>query len=400
MGRAAEAAEIAALRAALEAVEDPMLFERLGDLGTLKSIVPGRDGALEVTVAVPLPGYPYAPELERRIAEVLATSDGEPWRTERGQHSVRLALDVMDDPARSSLALRLRELEKDPAAAGDVGSSSKPGAAPAGTRPSPLGSRRSGTRIIAVASGKGGVGKSSVTVNLAVALAASGHSTALLDADIYGFSVPRMLGVEHPPVVVEKVILPPVANGVRCISMGFFVEEDAAVAWRGPMLHKALEQFLVDVHWGRPELLVVDMPPGTGDVALSVAQQLPSAELIVVTTPQPAAQRVAQRAGALARQLRLPIRGVVENMSYFDAPDGSRYEIFGAGGGELLATSLGVPLLCRIPLVEAVRAGADDGRPAAVADPGGPVATAFEELAARIVEMGPARVYRSELSVS
>ena len=254
--------------------------------------------------------------------------------------------------------------------------------------------------MLGIASGKGGVGKSSVTVNLAVTLARRGLAVGLLDADIYGFSAPRMLQVGYPPLVLGHAIVPPVAHGVRCISMGFFVDEEKAVAWRGPMLHKALEQFLVDVHWGELEFLVVDMPPGTGDVALSVGQQLPSAELYVVTTPQLGAARVAMRAGALARQLRHPLRGVIENMSWFTAPDGSRHELFGSGGGAHLAEGLDAPLLAQIPLVPGLGEGSEDGVPAVIADPDGEVARTFAALADRIVSSGPSRVYRPELSIT
>jgi ATP-binding protein involved in chromosome partitioning len=253
--------------------------------------------------------------------------------------------------------------------------------------------------VLAIASGKGGVGKSSVTVNLAVALARAGHSVGLLDADVYGFSVPSMLGVTEAPTMLGQLLVPPVVFGVRCMSLGFFVEEDQAVIWRGPMLHKALEQFLVDVHWGAPEFLLIDLPPGTGDVSLSIAQFVPGAEVFVVTTPQPAAQRVAQRAAVMARQLRLPLRGVIENMSFFVGDDGRRYELFGAGGGQQLADDLGVGLLAQIPFVPALRAGGDSGVPIVVSQPDGEVATGFTVLAAKIAGLGPARVYRSELSV-
>ena len=266
-------------------------------------------------------------------------------------------------------------------------------------RSNPFAERASTTRVLAIASGKGGVGKSSVTVNLAVTLARNGHSVGVLDADVYGFSVPKMLGVEATPTMEGELLVPPVAWGVRCMSMGFFVPDDQAVIWRGPMLHKALEQFLVDVDWGSPEFLLIDLPPGTGDVSMSIAQFVPRAELFVVTTPQPAAERVAQRAGILARQLRLPIRGVVENMSWFIGDDGQRYELFGSGGGRQLADELGVALLAEIPLVPALREGGDTGRPIVESDPGGDVAVRFQALARRIVELGPARVYRSELSV-
>ena len=243
------------------------------------------------------------------------------------------------------------------------------------------------------------MGKSTVTVNLAVARARPGASVAILDADVYGFSVPSMLGIDRPPVLLGDLLVPPVAHGVRCISMGFFVDDDQAVMWRGPMLHKALEQFLVDVHWGKPDFLMLDLPPGTGDVAMSIAQFVPRAEVLVVTTPQVAAERVAQRAAVLARQLRLPVRGVVENQSWFTGDDGKRYELFGHGGGETLAKSLGVALLGQIPFLTTLRQAGDSGVPVAVSDPEGEAGRAFASLAERVVALGPGRVYRSELSI-
>ncbi|MGH9207045.1 MAG: Mrp/NBP35 family ATP-binding protein, partial [Acidimicrobiales bacterium] len=238
-----------------------------------------------------------------------------------------------------------------------------------------------------------------VTVNLAVALARRGRDVAVLDADVYGFSLPGMLGIDHDPLVIEDLLIPPVAHGVSCISIGFFVEEDQPVIWRGPMLHKALEQFLVDVHWGEPDYLVVDMPPGTGDVALSMAEYLPRSEVLVVTTPQSAAQEVAQRSAFAARRLKLPVRGVVENMSWFVGDDAKRYEIFGSGGGSALAAHLDVPLLAQIPLVPALRTGGDSGLPITVAEPESEAARVFGGLAQQIEEMGPARIYRKELTV-
>jgi ATP-binding protein involved in chromosome partitioning len=239
-----------------------------------------------------------------------------------------------------------------------------------------------------------------VSVNLAVALAAQGHEVGLLDADVYGYSVPMMLGVTHEPVAIDQLLVPPVVHGVRCLSMGFFVPDEQPVIWRGPMLHKALEQFLVDAYWGEPDYLLIDMPPGTGDVALSLGQYLPRTEIVVVTTPQAAAQRVAQRAAFAAKRLKLPVRGVIENMSWFTGDDGTRYELFGAGGGQVLAESLEVPLLGRIPLVPAVREGCDQGVPVRVADPSGEAAEAFDSLAEAVAKLGPARIYRSELTVS
>ena len=257
------------------------------------------------------------------------------------------------------------------------------------------------TRVLLVASGKGGVGKSSITANLSVALADRGRDVAVVDADVWGFSIPRMLGVQHPPVVIDEMLVPPEANGVRCISMGFFAAEDQPVIWRGPMLHKALEQFLTDVFWDEPDFLVVDLPPGTGDISISLAQFLPRAEVLVVTTPQPAAQRVAQRAAFMAQKVNLEIKGVIENMSWFTGDDGKRYELFGAGGGEELATRLGVPLIGQVPLVPELRAGADSGSPIVASDPDGEAARVFARMAETIdVELAPRRIYRSELRIS
>jgi ATP-binding protein involved in chromosome partitioning len=266
-------------------------------------------------------------------------------------------------------------------------------------RPNPFMAASSPTRVIGVSSGKGGVGKSSVTVNLAVALAQAGHSVGLLDADVYGFSVPGMLGVAGEPTMVDGRVVPPVAFGVRTISMGFFVEDEQPVIWRGPMLHKALEQFLVDVDWGAPDFLLVDMPPGTGDVALSMAEYLPASEIYVVTTPQPAAKRVAQRTAYMARKLNLPLRGVIENMSWFSAPDGSRHAIFGTGGGAQLAEELGVPLLGQVPLLPALREGGDTGSPIVVSGPSSEAAEAFRSIASAIVALGKARIFRDELRI-
>ena len=266
-------------------------------------------------------------------------------------------------------------------------------------RANPFASGASSARVIGVSSGKGGVGKSSVTVNLAVALVAQGYKVGVLDADVYGFSVPAMLGVHGTPVVNDSGVTPPQAFGLKVMSMGFFVGDDQPVIWRGPMLHKALEQFLVDVDWGDIDFLMVDMPPGTGDVALSMSQYLPSSEVYVVTTPQPAARRVAQRSAYMARKLNLPLRGVIENMSWFSAPDGARYEVFGRGGGAQLAEELGVPLLGQIPLVAAVREGGDEGRPVVVADAASEAAVAFAQVAERIVGLGRTRVFRQELRV-
>ena len=257
------------------------------------------------------------------------------------------------------------------------------------------------TRVIAVASGKGGVGKSSVTTNLAVALARMGKDVAAIDADVWGFSMPRMLGIENGPELTEdNLMIPPSGHGVRLLSMGFFVPEDQAVIWRGPMLHKALEQFLTDVAWNEPDYLIIDMPPGTGDVSLSMSQFLPRAEVVIVTTPQPAAQSVAQRAAAMAEKVELDIIGVIENMSWFRGDDGVAYEIFGSGGGEALAERVGVPLLGRVPLVPALREGGDVGTPIVVADPDSEAAQEFVKIAEQIDAVAPRRIYKSELKIS
>jgi ATP-binding protein involved in chromosome partitioning len=382
------AEEVEAVERAVREVVDPRLGHRIGELDLLRS-VRRRRGRTEVVVAVLAEGLESTRLLVRRLEEAVAATGAPPAE-------VRLV--ELDEEERGELAARLHALGRT-ALSNSAGGAERHGAAGPAPRPNPFAARGSRTRVLAIGSGKGGVGKSSVTVNLAVALARAGRSVALLDADVYGFSVPSMLGVVEPPLVVGDLLVPPVAHGVRCMSMGFFVAEDQAVIWRGPMLHKALEQFLVDVFWGDPEFLVVDMPPGTGDVALSLAQYLPAAELYVVTTPQPAAQRVAQRAAVMARQLKMPLRGVVENMSWFTGHDGTRYELFGSGGGEALADSLGVALLGRIPFVPAVREAGDAGVPVVVAEPEGEAARAFGELASRIASLGRARVYRSELSV-
>jgi ATP-binding protein involved in chromosome partitioning len=257
----------------------------------------------------------------------------------------------------------------------------------------------SATRVVGMTSGKGGVGKSSVTVNVAVALRQLGYDVAVLDADVYGFSIPAMLGIEEEPVVTDGMIIPPAGHGVRCISIGFFLDDARPVMWRGPMLHTALRQFVSDVQWGSPDFLLVDMPPGTGDVAMSMGEYLPHAELYVITTPQPAAQRVAQRSGSFARELRLPLGGVIENMSWFTCDDGKRHEIFGSGGGAALAETLGIPLVGQIPLVTDLRTGGDIGMPIVLSQPASEAASAFLDLAKSVAATRKRRVYSPELKV-
>jgi ATP-binding protein involved in chromosome partitioning len=260
------------------------------------------------------------------------------------------------------------------------------------------------TRVVAVASGKGGVGKSTLTANLAAALAVSGAEVGLVDADVYGYSIPRMLGISRRPVVVDKMIVPPVSHGLKVMSIGFFTEPDAAVVWRGPMLHRALEQFLTDVHWGELDYLLVDMPPGTGDVSISLGQLLPQPDLLLVTTPQPAAQRVAARAAEVAGKTGMRVAAVVENMSSVVCPCcGEVSRPFGSGGGRALADELGVPLLGEVPLDEPLREAADEGTPLVVTDPSRPSAQAIAGLAARLPDvlrpLRPAQRIRKPLAV-
>ena len=306
--------------------------------------------------------------------------------------TVDLSFGVMTDEQRAALRERLHG---DPSAS--AGSQAAHGHAEG--RAIPFADPESTTRVLLIASGKGGVGKSSVTTNLSVALAQRGKDVAVIDADVWGFSIPRMLGVQHPPAVIDSMLVPPTAaGGVRCISMGFFAKEDQPVIWRGPMLHKALEQFLTDVFWDDPDFLLVDLPPGTGDISLSLAQFLPRAEVYVVTTPQPAAQKVAQRAGFMAQKVNLEVKGVIENMSWFTGDDGKRYELFGAGGGDELAEVLGVPMLGQVPLVAELREGSDAGRPIVLSDPAGEAAQAFASIAEQVeVDLAPTRRYRKEL---
>ncbi|MGH9185503.1 MAG: Mrp/NBP35 family ATP-binding protein [Acidimicrobiales bacterium] len=369
---------------ALRPVQDPELHRSIVDLDMVRGI--GIDGgAVHVQVALTIAGCPLRSEITRRVSEAVEPLDG--------VDRVDLDFTVMTDDERAALRQRLHG---DPAAT----AGSQPAHGHAQGRVIPFADPASRTRVLLIASGKGGVGKSSVATNLSVALAERGKSVSVIDADVWGFSIPRMLGVDRPPVVIDEMLLPPEAHGVRCISMGFFAEEDQPVIWRGPMLHKALEQFLTDVYWDDPDFLVIDLPPGTGDIAISLAQFLPRAEVYVVTTPQPAAQKVAQRAAFMAQKVRLEVKGVIENMSWFTADDGTRYELFGAGGGDELAALLDVPVLGRVPLVQALREGGDVGVPIVVLDPDGEAARAFAAIAERVdVELAPTRRWRPELKV-
>jgi ATP-binding protein involved in chromosome partitioning len=393
------AADQSQLEAAVRAVVDPELGLTLGDLGLLRTARTRRRRVM-LEVALPVAAWPSMDELAEQIHRAAEAVPG--------VEEVDLEFAVMTDEERAGLRQRLRagmlgfdaaEATETPevGAAHDHGHAGH-GHAPAAPTPAFLAADAK-TRVIGVSSGKGGVGKSTVTVNLAIALAQAGYSVGLLDADVYGFSVPKMLGTAHDPVILGDIVIPTSAHGVRCLSMGFFVPDDQPVIWRGPMLHKAIQQFLTDAYWGEPDFVLVDMPPGTGDVALTLAEVMPRAEIVVVTTPQRAAQRVAQRSAFAARRLKLSVRGVIENMSWFTGDDGTRYELFGAGGGATLASDLGVPLLGQVPLVNAVRLGGDEGRPVVAVDPQSETAQAFRAIAEKLAALGPARVYRRELTL-
>ena len=389
------AADQSPLEAALHAVRDPELGLTLGDLGLVRS-VRQRRRRVQIEVALPVAAWPGTDELADEIHRAA--------RSVPGVEEVDLEFVVMTDAERARLRQRLRAgmLGDQPEADGEGAEHGHAhaghGHGQAAPMPAFLGPDAA-TRVIGVSSGKGGVGKSTVTVNLAIALAQAGASVGLLDADVYGFSVPKMLGTDHDPMIVGDIVIPTSAHGVKCLSMGYFVPDDQPVIWRGPMLHKAIQQFLTDAYWGEPDFLLVDMPPGTGDVALTLAEVMPRAEIVVVTTPQAAAQRVAQRSAFAARRLKLSVRGVIENMSWFTGDDGTRYDLFGSGGGETLAADLGVPLLGQVPLVSAVRLGGDEGRPVVAVDPDSETAQSFRAIAAKLAALGPARVYRRELTL-
>ena len=365
-------------------VVDPELRRDLHTMGMLRGVSLA-GGTVHAVVALPSEDWPARETLINLIETSITTRDG--------VEAVSVEFLVMDEAEQAAVR---EQLIGDPAASG--GSQEAQGHAEG--RAIPFAEAGNRTRVLLIASGKGGVGKSTVTANLAIALAQQGLRSAVVDADVWGFSIPRMLGVDRPPTVIDQMVVPVEANGVRCISMGFFAREDQPVIWRGPMLHKALEQFLTDVHWDDPDYLLVDLPPGTGDISLSLSQFLPKSELIVVTTPQPAAQKVAQRAAYMAEKVNLSVRAVIENMSWFRGDDGKRYDIFGSGGGEALAEELGVPLLGQIPLLQELREGGDTGRPITVADPDSEAAKVFAEMARLLTEEYlPTRRYNEGLKL-
>ena len=368
MNDMANTPSVEAVRAALATVNDPEIHKPITELGMVAAIDVAPGGVVSVTVLLTVAGCPLKDTITRDVTGAVGKVPG--------VTDVRLTLDVMNEQQRGELQTKLR------------------GGTPA--KEIPFAQPGSLTRVYAVASGKGGVGKSSVTVNLAAAMAASGLSVGVLDADIYGHSVPRMLGADGRPTQVQNMIMPPSAHGVKVISIGMFVEGNTPVVWRGPMLHRALQQFLADVFWGDLDVLLMDLPPGTGDVAISVAQLVPNAEILVVTTPQQAAAEVAERAGSIATQTHQQIVGVVENMSYLPCPHCTpegrehRLEIFGHGGGQRVAEGLGrllgapIPVLGEIPLDPRLREGGDEGSPLVLSDPDAPASQVLTGIATRL----------------
>ncbi|MGZ5335968.1 MAG: Mrp/NBP35 family ATP-binding protein [Solirubrobacterales bacterium] len=343
----------------LQAVIDPELRRNIVELGMVRSIDIHDDGRVDVIVSLTTPGCPIRSHFQTAVADNVSQLEG--------VSRVEVGFDVLSDGEKSELQQRLG-------------------------RPNlPDGALAQVKNVICVASGKGGVGKSTMTANLAAALHAEGHRVGALDCDVYGYSIPRMLGVNRKPEVSpERKIIPPLSPaGPKVMSIGFFVEENAAVVWRGPMLHKAIQQFLEDVAWEELDYLLLDLPPGTGDVSMTLAQLLPQAKILVVTTPQPAAQSVAARAAEMAAKVDLEVMGVIENMSAFTGPDGERVAIFGEGGGQLLADELDVPLLAKVPLESDLREHSDEGTPLVTAEPDAPASQAIRQAARGIIAQTP-----------
>ncbi len=348
------------IRDALRAVIDPELRRDIVELDMVRSVMPHPNGVVDVKVSLTTPGCPIRSHFQTGVANAVKALDG--------VTHVNVSFDVLDETQKTALQKKLGRNGLPEGALAQVGT------------------------IICVGSGKGGVGKSTLTANLAAALAADGKTVGVLDADVWGYSQPRMLGTgsDRPKVNGSRKIIPREgAAGIKVMSIGFFLEEDAAVVWRGPMLHKALQQFLEDVDWGKLDFLLVDLPPGTGDVSMTLAQLLPQAKFLIVTTPQAAAQKVARRSAEMATKVKLEICGVVENMSGFVTPDGQRFPIFGAGGGELLADELDVPLLGTVPLTMPLREHSDAGTPLVLSDPDDPAAQAIRQAARGLVALAP-----------
>jgi ATP-binding protein involved in chromosome partitioning len=344
---------------ALKAVIDPELRRSIVELGMVRSVEVADDGRVDVVVSLTTPGCPIRSHFQTAVAERVGALEG--------VTGVGVGFDVLSNEEKGRLQQAL------------------------GRQRLPEGALAQVKNVVCVASGKGGVGKSTLTANLAAALAADGHASGALDCDVYGYSIPRMLGVNSKPEVnAQRKIVPLTApSGVKVMSIGFFLEENAAVVWRGPMLHKAIQQFLEDVDWGDLDYLLLDLPPGTGDVSMTLAQLLPQAKVMVVTTPQPAAQSVARRAAEMAEKVDLELLGTIENMSGFTAPDGERVTIFGEGGGQLLADELDIPLLGKVPLSQELREHADSGTPLVLEHPDDPAAQAIRDAARGIVAATP-----------
>ncbi len=347
------------IRRALEVVIDPELHRSIVELDMVRSIETSPNGVVDVTVSLTTPGCPIKGHFQSSVAEAVAALEG--------VTHVNVYFDVLSDTQKAALQQKL------------------------GRGSLPAGSLAQVANVICIGSGKGGVGKSTLTANLAAALSAEGKRVGVLDADVWGYSIPRMfgLGATRPDVSAERKIIPLIAHGVRVMSIGFFVEEDAAVVWRGPMLHKALTQFLQDVDWGALDYLLVDLPPGTGDVSMTLAQLLPQARFLIVTTPQQTAQKVARRSAQMAEKVDLEIAGVIENMSGFTTPGGERFQIFGEGGGQELADELDVPLLARVPLTMPLREQADAGSALVAENPDDPAAQAIRQAARGLIAIAP-----------
>jgi ATP-binding protein involved in chromosome partitioning len=344
---------------ALEAVIDPELRRSIVELDMVRSITSPQPGVVDVMVSLTTPGCPVRNHFQTAVNDAV--------RGLPGVTRVNVSFDVLDDRQKAALQQKL------------------------GRGALPDGALAQVSNVLCIGSGKGGVGKSTLTANLAAALSIDGKQVGILDADVWGYSIPRMygLGATKPSVSAERKILPHDAHGVKVMSIGFFLEEDAAVVWRGPMLHKALTQFLQDVHWGELDYLLIDLPPGTGDVSMTLAQLLPQAQFVIVTTPQPTAQRVARRAAEMAHKVSLEVAGVIENMSTFVTPGGERFALFGQGGGQELADELDVPLLGQVPLTMPLRAQSDSGLPLVFEDPDDPAAQAIQHAARGLVAVAP-----------
>ncbi|MGA2320446.1 MAG: Mrp/NBP35 family ATP-binding protein [Solirubrobacteraceae bacterium] len=347
------------IRKALEVVIDPELHRSIVELDMVRSIEIGDNGVVDVTVSLTTPGCPIKGHFQSAVADAVSALEG--------VSHVNVYFDVLSDSQKAALQQKL------------------------GRGSLPEGALAQVSNVLCIGSGKGGVGKSTLTANLAAALMSEGKRVGVLDADVWGYSIPRMygLGSTRPPVSAERKIIPLEAHGVKVMSIGFFVEEDAAVVWRGPMLHKALTQFLQDVAWGALDYLLIDLPPGTGDVSMTLAQLLPQAQFVIVTTPQQTAQKVARRAAQMAQKVSLEICGVIENMSSFTTPSGERFTIFGSGGGSELAEELDVPLLGKVPLTMPLREHADSGLPLVLEDPEDPAAQAIRHVARGLIAIAP-----------